>query len=104
MDNTATSLDDTKKKSIQTTLTTMLITALEQRKITVSEMQDIANHILDSFKQIHTNDQMTTFLDNLKNKWPLFMNAFTIYKGELGTENKEEQIMNKLASYLQNPN
>lgn len=104
MDNTAIPLDDTQKKSVQTTLATMLITALEQRKITVPEMQEIANYILDSFEKIQTNAQMMSFLEELKGKWPIFMSAYTIYKGEFGTDNKEEQIMNKLASYIQNPN
>ena len=103
MDTTVAAIDDNQKKTIQTTLTTMLISALEQRKITVSEMQETANYILDSFPAITTNSEMITFLEGLKSKWPIFMSAYSLYKGELG-EKAEYQIMNKLASYIQKPN
>jgi VIT1/CCC1 family predicted Fe2+/Mn2+ transporter len=99
MDSNSTLLEESLKKEIQTALVTNILNALEANKITVVEMKEISNYLLDNMVQVKYNSQLLELLESLKGKWPVLEDTYKIYKNKLLVE-KEKLVMQRLANLV----
>lgn len=91
----------TQKKEIEKELVEKIIAALEQKQITLVQMKEISNFILDSMDQIKDNPQLLIFFETLKNKWNIFEDTYAIYKNKLN-QDKEKMVIDKLSHFISN--
>jgi hypothetical protein len=88
-----------KKKELQQLLVDTLLNALEEEKITVTEMREASNYILENMESIATPFEYVEFLDKLTQKWNVFNDALKQYKDQMHQDH-EKLVMDKLSSFI----
>lgn len=87
------------KKEIESKLVTQILSSLEQNKISLQDMKEIANFILDRIEVVKDKTQLIIFLEGLQNKWNVFKNIYLVYKNMM-LEEKEKAVINKLSRFV----
>lgn len=83
-------------------LVDILLTALEKKEIQLDHSRSAANYILDNIQNDAGKETIIAFLSDLAEKWPIFKDTLTIYKGEeAGSKiNEEQEVISKLENYI----
>lgn len=84
-------------KHIQREIITMTVKAYEQNEVSEAEMSEIAKLVLAATEHMTLHSELTTMLQALAAKWPMFSNLLTIERGKELEEHKEEAINNVLS-------
>jgi hypothetical protein len=91
--------DEKLKYEVKATLLQTIISGLETNALTLTDMKESANYILDHIEKNKNYSQFIVFMDELKSKWPIFKNSYNLYSNKFYQE-KENAVINKLQGFI----
>lgn len=71
------------KKKLEEAIVDTMISALEQEKITEDAMSEISGYVLDGIDEATSKHELSVFLENLAQKWDIFMPLLVLAKAEM---------------------
>ncbi len=94
---------DNTKNILEKELAQTLLEMAERKTISFSDIEPIAKEIVGDFDKISNETELINFLEKIKQKWPFFSTLLGKYKGG-ADQSKEEQVIDKLSSYIKTLN
>lgn len=79
------------KEHIQTQIVEIIIYTLEHEQMTNTQASEISEFVLKEISHIHTQDDLMRFLQELSNRWKIFLPLHTQETGKK-TEQIEEEV------------
>lgn len=89
------------KNEIEVSLARTILTQLDKKAVTFDQAQEMARFILSQIDTINNIDQMSSFLQNLSKKWPVFESTAGFYKLRAIEARQTEGKIQELTSSLQ---
>lgn len=99
MDQKSAPFDEKTKNDAKASFIRHIITGLETKRLTLPEMKESANYILDHLDKIKNYSEFIVFLDQLKTKWPIFTQVFGLYNNKFYQE-KEKVVIDRLSKFI----
>ena len=99
MDQNSAIFDDNLKNEVKKNLIMKIITGLELKQVSLAQKKDSANFILDHIDTIKDYSKFILFMDELKSKWPFFLDTYNLYKNKFYQE-KEKAVIDRLTNYI----
>lgn len=72
-----------KKKKLEEKIVEIMITALEQDKISENDMSEISRYVLDNIDPAKTEQEVQAFLHKLSERWEIFKSLVILEEAEL---------------------
>ena len=95
--------DEKLKNEAKANLLQAIISGLEKKTLSLTQMKASANYILDHIEKIKNYSQFIVFMDNINDQWPIFEDVLKIYSNRFYQE-KEKHVIDKLSSYIKSQN
>jgi hypothetical protein len=83
-----------KKDQIESHIVDIIADAIEQEKITETDLPLISNFVLEKIDTIVSKDQLLLFLTELASNWEIFRTLEVTQRGEIQKKKEEEAVQN----------
>lgn len=90
--NPSTQITEEQRNELYNQLAQLMLTAVEAGSLPYEEMQEPSQFILDTLDTLSINEEVSLFLDNLADKWPLFQGAAGSYQAQQVEAADNQQI------------
>lgn len=91
-----TAFTDEYKEKVYEDLSQVMIDSLDTGEITIAQSKEISQFILDRLEIIVDIGGLNSFLQELANKWPIYLSVSLILQDEGSREEKTRQIQENL--------
>lgn len=103
MDQTSSVVDGKLKDEAKKNLINKIILGLEMKQIDLTQKKDSASYILDHIEEVKNYSEFVIFLDDLKRKWPIFLDVYNLFNNRFYQE-KEKAVIDRLTNYIHKSN
>lgn len=87
------------RKKLEHEILEIVVSSLEQNRLTTEEPQQIATFVLDRIDNLKNQEHVVSFLTELATKWPIFSSLLEMEKGQVERK-QEEQAANQVAQLI----
>ncbi|MDO8461131.1 MAG: hypothetical protein Q7S38_01670 [bacterium] len=89
------------KEDLQKKIVESIISGLENNLLTKEELPVIADLVLEGMDKISSHEELTSFINELSLKWPIFLNIAKLEEGEK-REQQEDKTTQQVLQLARN--